>query len=113
LPGLDGIPTVRNFTFSDIRVTDVPVLVLADEIHPDKPLDGFVLTNLTGTCQKGIVLANMKNVVLRKIEVTGFAGPLISIDHVTGSGLAGAAPLEPLKVPDPIPAAAKPYMLGQ
>jgi polygalacturonase len=113
LPGLDGIPTVRNFTFSDIRVTDVPVLVQADEIHPDKPLDGFVLTNLTGTCQKGIVLANMKNVVLRKIEVTGFAGPLISIDHVTGSGLAGAAPLEPLKVPDPIPAAAKPYMLGQ
>jgi polygalacturonase len=78
VPGLDGIPTVRNFTFSNIRVTDVPVLVQANEIHPDKPLDGFVLTNVTGTCQKGIMLANMKNVVLRDIKVTGFAGPLIS-----------------------------------
>jgi polygalacturonase len=113
VPGLDGIPTVRNFTFSDIRVTDVPVLVQADEIHPDKPLDGFVLTNVTGTCQKGIMLANMKNVVLRKIEVTGFTGPFISTYHVTGGGLAGAARLEPLKVQDPIPPAARPYMLGQ
>jgi polygalacturonase len=41
--GLDGVPTVRNFTFERIKVTDAPVLVEAVNIHPDKPLDGFVL----------------------------------------------------------------------
>ena len=29
-----------------------------------KPVDGLRLTNLTGTCTKGIELANMKNVHL-------------------------------------------------
>ncbi len=62
--GREGIPTVRNFTFERIKVTDVPVLVQAVNIHPDKPLDGFTLRNVTGTAGKGMTLANMKNVTL-------------------------------------------------
>ncbi len=114
VPGDEGIPTFKNFQFSNIRVTDMPVLVKADEIHPRKPLVGFSLTNVTGTCASGAVLANMKNVVLRNIKVTGFTGPLISIDNVTGTGLAGAARIDKAKlpkVPDPIPGPATPYQL--
>jgi hypothetical protein len=67
---------------------------------------------VTGTCQKGILLANMKNVHLSEIKVTGFTGPLLSTYNVTGTGLTGAAPLDSPKVSDPVAAPAKPYVLG-
>jgi polygalacturonase len=114
VPGDEGIPKFANFRFSNIRVTDVPVLVQATEIHPRKPLVGFSLTNVTGTCKSGIALANMKNVVIRDVKVTGFDGPLLSIDNVTGVGLAGAAKIDPAKMPkapEPVAAPEKPYEL--
>jgi polygalacturonase len=111
VPGDEGIPTIANYRFSNVRVTDVPMLVDGSAIHPHKPLDGFSLVNVTGTCQKGIFLANVKHARLASIKVTGYSGSLINIDNVTGIGLAGAAKIEPAKVPDPIPAPAKPYEL--
>lgn len=99
VPGDEGIPEFRNFRFSNIRVEDEAVLVQATEIHPRKPLVGFSLTNVTGTCKSGIALANMKNVVIRNVKVTGFDGPLLSIDNVTGVGLAGAAKIDSAKMP--------------
>jgi polygalacturonase len=114
VPGDEGIPKFAEFHFSNIRVTDVPVLVQATEIHPRKPLIGFSLTNVTGTCRSGIALANMKNVVIRNVKVTGFDGPLLSIDNVTGVGLAGAAKIDPAKmpkVPEAAPAPEKAYVL--
>jgi len=109
-----GIPLFREFHFSNIRVTDMPMLVQATEIHPRKPLVGFSLVNVTGTCAKGIALANMKDVVIRNVKVTGFDGPLLSISNVTGVGLAGAVTIDPAKmpkVPDAVPAPEKPYEL--
>jgi polygalacturonase len=114
VPGDEGIPTVRNFRFSNIHVDDLPALVQGVEIHPSKPLIGFSLTNVTGTCSSGIALANVKNAVIRNIKVTGYTGPLLSVDNVTGSGLAGAAKIDPAKmpkVPEPIAAPATPYQL--
>ncbi len=108
--GLDGIPTVRNFSFSHITVHDLPILVEAVNIHPDKMLDGFTLSDVTGTCGKGISLANMKNVVLKDIKVTGFTGPLLSTHNVAGKGLAGAVDIPAAKLPDPV--ALTPYTLG-
>ncbi len=106
-----GIPTIRNFHFSNIRVHDVPVLVDGKDIHPKKPLEGFSLTDVTGTCGKGISLGNIKNAVLRNIKVTGYTGPLLSTYNVTGTGLTGAVPLEPTKIPDELPPPATPYVL--
>jgi hypothetical protein len=60
VPGVDGIPTVRNFRFSNVRVKDCPQLVDGTRIHPDKPLDGFLLSDVTGDCKKGIALTNVK-----------------------------------------------------
>ncbi len=114
VPGDEGIPTARNFQFSNIHVDDVPVLVQGVEIHPRKPLIGFSLTNVTGTCSSGITLANVRNAVIRNVKVTGYSGPLLSVENVTGSGLAGAAKIDPgkmPKVPEPVAPPATPYEL--
>jgi polygalacturonase len=111
IPGDQGIPTIRNFRFSNIRVTAVPKLVDGSAIHPHKPLDGFTLENVTGTCATGIFLANINHAVLRDITVTGFSGALLNTSNVTGKGLAGAVPLDPPKLPEPIPAPPQPYVL--
>ncbi len=111
VPGNEGIPTIKNFHFSNIRVKDVPVLVDGTSIHPDKPLDGFSLVNVSGTCLKGISLANIKNAKLADIKVTGYAGPLLRTYQVSGSGLEGAVGMEPPKVPEAIAAPAQPYRL--
>ena len=110
--GLEGVPTVRDFTFERIKVADAPVLVEAVNIHPDKPLDGFVLRDVTGTAGKGVSLANMRNVVLDKVEVAVTTGPKLAISNVTGKGLAGAATLPPTVRPADVPASDPPYRLG-
>jgi hypothetical protein len=109
--GDEGIPALRNFRFSDVRLVDCPVLVDATAIHPGKPLDGFTLANITGTCKKGIALANMRNATIRGIAVTGVEGPLISTYNVTGRGLGNAATLPAPRLPDPVTGSPAPYKL--
>lgn len=100
--GLEGIPAVGNLRFSNIRVKDLPMLVQATECAAQKPVEGFSLVNVTGTCGKGIYLANMRRVSIAGIKVTGYAGSLVNIANVTGHGLVGAAtinaptPVEPV-----------------
>jgi polygalacturonase len=100
--GDEGIPTIKNFRFTNVRVADCPVLVDGTGIHPNKPLDGFTLANVAGTCAKGISLANIKNADIRDVKVAGLTGPLISVHNVTGKGLEGAAEIDGPKLPEPI-----------
>jgi polygalacturonase len=112
VPGDEGIPTVRNFRFSNVRVKDCPVLVDGTRIHPHKPLDGFSLINVTGTCAKGVALANVKKAEIRNVRPTGFSGPLLEIHNVTGKGLEGASTVgPPAKIPDPVATPSEPYRL--
>jgi polygalacturonase len=111
VPGDEGIPTLKNFKFSNVRVKDCPQLADATGIDPIKPLDGFSLTNVTGNCAKGISLANIRNAEIRDINVTGLTGPLIGVNNATGSGLEGAAKIDAPKVPDTIRASGEPYQL--
>jgi polygalacturonase len=111
VPGPEGIPALKNFRFSNIRVKDCPVLVDATAIHPDKPLDGFVLMNVSGTAAAGIKLANVRNASIRNVRVTGVAGPLLAIHNATGKGLEGAATIDGPKVVDAVPPPAQPYTL--
>jgi hypothetical protein len=111
VPGRDGIPQGGGFVFRNIRVEDVPVLVDGAGVPAEKPLQGLVLENISGTCKKGITLENARGVVIRNVHVTGFEGPLLSTLNVTGVGLARAAKAEPLKVPEPIAERATPYKL--
>jgi len=112
VPGRDGIPTVARFRFERIRVRDVPVLVEAVNIHPDKPLDGFTLRDVTGSCGQGIKLANMRGVVLENVKVDVLSGARVAAANVQGRGLDDAARLVPPNRPPPVQAAATPFRLG-
>jgi alpha-L-rhamnosidase/Glycosyl hydrolases family 28 len=100
LSGDESVPRV-----SDIRISNVAVncaaLVDASRALPRFPMDGLWLSNFSGTCRRGIVLANATNVHLVNIKVTGFSGPLLRTRSVTGTGLDGAAPLELPLMDDP------------
>jgi polygalacturonase len=111
VPGKEGIPTVKNFRFTNIHVTDAPILVDGTSIHPDKPLEGLVLAGITGTCAKGIYLANVRNAEIRDINITGYAKPLININNVTGTGLHDAASIDAPKIEDAVFIPAEPYHL--
>jgi len=111
VPGIEGIPSVRNLRFSNVRVKGCPQLVDGTRIHPDRPLEGFSLIDITGDCRKGILLANIKKAEIRNVKVTGFSGPLLSIHNVSGKGLEGAVTIEGPKLPDAVPAPAAPYRL--
>jgi polygalacturonase len=111
VPGDEGIPAARNFRFSNVRVKDCPNLVDGTGIHPQKPLDGFSLINVTGDCRTGIALANVRHADIRNIHVTGYSGPLLAIHNVTGKGTQGAGSIDGPKLPDLPPAPAEPYHL--
>ena len=74
--------TVRNYSFSNIHVTNCPRLVDAKDISPRKPLAGFSLANVTGTCTNGIALANITGAKLRNINVAGYLCSLITKTNV-------------------------------
>jgi polygalacturonase len=80
-------PHVQNISFKNIRVQDVSALVAGKNVPAVRPVDGFVLNDVSGTCAHGIALANMTNVKISGIHVTGYDGPLISTQNVSGTGL--------------------------
>jgi polygalacturonase len=84
--GLAGYPVGRNFSFSNVRVAATTVADVS-QISAEKPLEKLVLENITGTCTKGINLANITNAVLRNIHVTGYEGPFLTQTNVQGVGL--------------------------
>jgi hypothetical protein len=76
---------VANLSFKNVRVQDVAALVAGKNVPAERPVDGFTLADISGTCAHGIALANMTNVKLSGIRVTGFDGPLISTENVKGT----------------------------
>jgi hypothetical protein len=111
VPGVAGIPAARNFRFSNIHVSDCPKLLDGTGIHPQKPLEGFSLVNVSGDCRTGISLANIRHAELRNIQLTGYSGPLLAIHNVTGKGLQGAVTIDGPQLPDLAPAPPEPYRL--
>jgi len=88
VPGdVDQWPRVQDISFKNVRVQDVATLVAGKNVPAGRPVAGFALADISGTCAHGIALANMTNVKLSGIRVTGFAGPLISTENVKGTGL--------------------------
>jgi polygalacturonase len=78
---------VQNISFTNIKVDNVAQLVAGSEIPSERPLNNLSLANITGTCTRGITLANSVNVKLAGINVTGFQGPLLTRTNVQGTGL--------------------------
>jgi polygalacturonase len=86
VPGDEGIPSTKNFSFRDVKV-NCGTLVDAAQTSPVKPINGFSLVDVSGTCKKAITLANLTNAVLRDIHVTGYEGPFLTQTNVQGVGL--------------------------
>jgi len=78
---------VNNIRFNNVRVDDVRDLVLARDVPPDRPVNGLSISNITGNCDRALTLANMTNVVLANINVTGYSGTLVNKTNVFGTGL--------------------------
>lgn len=112
VPGFEGIPSVKNFSFKNVRVKDVKDLVEGTSIHPDKPLEGLVLEQISGEANWGIRLANVRNAVLRDINVNIREGDVLSIHNVQGKGLENAKSMAfPHKIEAAIPEPDPPYVL--
>ena len=78
---------VGNLKFTHIEVHDVVDLVLGKSISPERPIDGFVLADITGTCRHGITLANVTHANFSALQVTGYTGPFLTLTNVQGTGL--------------------------
>jgi polygalacturonase len=103
--GDEGIPSAKNYSFVDIKIQKCGTLVDARGISPVKPLDGLTIENLSGTCSKGMTLANINHAVLKNIQVQGYSGPLLSTANVTGAGVDDAVPYRQTTLPPRDPAA--------
>jgi hypothetical protein len=85
IAGPAGLTSVRNLRLHNLQLDGkgiIDVYALAE-----KPVIGLSASNFTGTSAKGMSLANVQKVALSGIEVTGFSGPLLTIENVSGSGL--------------------------
>ncbi len=78
---------LSHIRFDHIRVDNVAQLVLAKDIPPQRPVTDFSLTEVQGTCDRVLSLANMTNVVLVNIRVTDYHGPFLTKVNVQGQGL--------------------------
>lgn len=78
---------VQNIKFTHIQVNGVADLVLGKSISAERPVDGFVLSDITGTCRRGITLTNVVNAKFSGLNVTGYSGPLLTLTNVQGTGL--------------------------
>lgn len=78
---------MSNICFSHIQVRNVADLVLAQSVPAARPVDGLTLTDIQGTCNRALTLANMTNVRLARINVTGYKGAFLTQTNVQGTGL--------------------------
>ncbi len=88
VPGpVDQWARFQHVSFHHVQVRHVRTLVSAGKIPAERPMDGLSLKDITGTCDRGITITNANQVELAGIDVTGYSGPLLTTEHVTGTGL--------------------------
>ena len=88
VPGeVEKWPRVHNLSFKNIRVQDVTDLIEGSNIPLARPVDGFTLADISGTCAHAIALANMTKGNLSAITVTCFSGALVRAENGHGTGL--------------------------
>jgi polygalacturonase len=92
----DAWTQLSGISFKHIHVDNVSYLVKANGIPAERPIDGFLLADVQGTCGKAMNMANMKNVALSGIKVTKYQGPLLMENNLEGTGITDLNP-----VPDP------------
>jgi len=92
VPGVDGITRFSNVRISDVTVNSTNLFRIMGTV--EKPVDGLRISHVTGTCKKGSVIENARDMVLSDVRLDGVLGPAYFTNNVEGSGFDGAAPLE-------------------
>ncbi len=83
VPGdVEKWPLVKNIRFNHVKVSNVQALLVGKNVPPERPIDGFALSDITGTCGKGITLSNVLNAKFDGINVTGFSGALFTTNNI-------------------------------
>ncbi len=83
--GTEAIPRIARWSFRDIRVENVPVLVDGSAINAEQPLDGLVLENISGRCAKGVMLSHVRHAAISGLKVTvAPGGELLQLADVSG-----------------------------
>jgi polygalacturonase len=80
--GFEGFSLLSNVKFTNVKV-NCQKLLDGRLIPPEKPMDQFELSNVTGTCRSAITLSNVNHARLDNINVTGFSGKLMNLTNVT------------------------------
>jgi len=88
LPPPEGITRVTGIRVENLKV-DGGVVVDAVGVR-ERPIAGLVLSHVSGTCKKGATIRNATGVELSDITVAGFAGTMLTVENVQGTGLEGA-----------------------
>jgi polygalacturonase len=73
---------VKNVSFSDVKVSNVQTLVAGSNVSAERPIDGLTFSNIAGTCNRGVTLANVLNAKFDGINVTGFTSALFRTNNV-------------------------------
>ncbi len=73
---------VKNIRFNHVTVNNVRTLITGNNVPAQRPIDGFALSDITGTCGRGITLSNVLNAKFDGINVTGFSGALFTTNNV-------------------------------
>jgi polygalacturonase len=84
--GDDRFPRARNIVFRNIKVDGVPAVIVGRNIAQERPVDGLVLANISGSAQAGIALSNCINVKAEDVNVK-VGGKLWTLVNVKGEGL--------------------------
>jgi len=92
VPGVDGITRFSNVRISDVTMDSTNLFRIMGTV--EKPVDGLRISHVTGTCKKGSVIENARDMVLSDVRLEGVSGPAYFTNNVEGSGFDGAAPLE-------------------
>jgi polygalacturonase len=93
VPGDAGLTSVSGVTISDVKANAKELVKV--EATPERPIDGLALSNITGTCERGFIILNAKNVALKDIKLDGMKKGALFTQNVQGTGLDGAIPYTP------------------
>lgn len=91
VPGTKGLTQFRNIRIDDVKIASTNLLTV--DCPAEKPVSGLKISNVTGTCAKGSVIKNARNMILAGIHLEGISGSAYFTNNVTGTSLVGAVPL--------------------
>lgn len=104
LSGDAAFPKVSNLSFNNIRVL-ATFLVVATETASEMPIENVTLSNFNGQSPEGIQAANIRNLTLKNIRLTGYLAEFVRLKAVTGPNIENIrAPRDTLEPGTTLPA---------